>query len=559
MKKYFAQYQENIFLSGLLYLVILLLFILPRVLIPASWSASLQGMLAGLVAYTLRLHLLLLLVMGILIFKPLREKLRSINYKTWLALALVLGLGFYLFWSVGPFTHRVYFDEDIYMNIGANIAHQNVALKTNLGTPNHCYDGEYNKDPSGMPALLSVFYSIFGVDEYLSSRITVSVSLLSALLLFLIAYLIFGQELLALFAAFIFILMPENIIWAPTVAAEPYLVFFSALTLLGLVLYAQTWDNKALIFSLFSLAYAAQIRPEGILLLIPLQLFLFFSRDFKGKALEPTFIAGWILFFLLLLPQFLTFAAFRGESWGATGPMFGLNYFYNNFRANLFYFSENTRWPIIFSALALIGIFPFRKWFKEKVSLIFFFLVFFAFFLFFYAGSYNYGTDVRFSLILNLPLAILAAAGIYLINNSIFKKINFVVINLIWIILILWSFKMVYPAIPIGEESIDARTSHDYMVKVLHRLPKNSYVLSYDPCIVVINGQSGAQTFYAEREGVMHRIMAESSGVYFFQDVWSQIPPYRDEWRTMFKVYKLERMPGLAFRQYTFDLYRISK
>ena len=257
MKKYFAQYQENIFLSGLLYSVILVLFILPRLLMPASWSSSLQSMLAGWVSYTLRLHLLLLLILGILIFRPLREKLRSINYKTWLALALVLGLGFYLFWSVGPFTHRVYFDEDIYMNIGANIAHQNVALKTNLGTPDHCYDGEYNKDPSGMPALLSVFYSIFGVDEYLSSRITVTVSLLTALLIFLIAYLIFGQELLALFAAFIFILMPENIIWAPTVAAEPYLVFFSALTLLGMVLYAQTWDNKALIFSLFSLAYAA--------------------------------------------------------------------------------------------------------------------------------------------------------------------------------------------------------------------------------------------------------------------------------------------------------------
>jgi hypothetical protein len=275
--------------------------------------------------------------------------------------------------------------------------------------------------------------------------------------------------------------------------------------------------------------------------------------------LAPSFIGGWILFFILLVPQVLTFTAFRGESWGASGPMFSRNYFSNNFHTNLFYFIENTRWPVIFSILALVGIFPFRKWFKEKVSLIVFFLVFFAIFLFFYAGSYNYGTDVRFSLVLSLPLAIFAAAGINLINTTIFKRINLVIMSVIWIVLILWCFKIVSPSIPISEESIDARTSHDYMVKVIHELPKNSYVLSYDPCIVIINGQNGAQTFYGANPGVMQKIMAESSNVYFFHDIWCQIPPYEYEWKGIFNDHKMEKIKGLAFRRYNFDLYRISK
>jgi hypothetical protein len=76
---------------------------------------------------------------------------------------------------------------------------------------------------------------------------------------------------------------------------------------------------------------------------------------------------------------------------------------------------------------------------------------------------------------------------------------------------------------------------------------------------VIINGRNGAQTFYGENEKVMRKIVAESSGVYFFQDIWCQIPPYEFQWNTLLRNFKLERVKGLAFRHYNFDLYRISK
>ncbi|NQT30245.1 MAG: glycosyltransferase family 39 protein [Candidatus Saganbacteria bacterium] len=560
MKALFEKYKDNFFLLILLNCFILLLFLVPRFIIPSFMLGIMCQVLAVIVSYTLRLHLVLLIVLFFFLLSPLLGQLKKISNKTWIILGLILIVGFCQFWFIAPDTHRVYFDEDIYANIAANIAADGRALKTNFGTPDQCYEGEYNKDPSGMPALISLFYSFLPVSEYLASRITVILTLLTAFLVFLLAYLLFKNELLSLFASGIFVLLPENIIWAPTIAAEPYFVFFAALTLLGILIYGRTQNNFALLFSLLSLAYAAQVRPEGLLLLLPVEFFLFFDRDFSKKLSDKFFVGSWLLFLVFLLPQFATFAAFAGESWGATrAPMFSWVHFMGNFKANFAYFFENSRTPLLVSLLAIIGIFPFRKWFKEKGLLLITFFVFFTIFLFFYAGSYNYGTDVRFSLILNLPLTILAACGILLLNSTLLKRVNSLALNFIWIILLVGSFVLVYPAIPIGEESSNVRASHDYMVEVLSDLPENSYMLSYDPCIVVINGRKGAQTFYATRQDVMDRIYAETDQVYFYKDIWSQIPPYSGKWRSLLKDYDLEWIKGLPFGKYNFDLYRMRR
>ena len=553
------KYKDNFYLLMMLNSIVLILLLLAMLLTPSAMFFQIRYALSIIVSYTLRFHLLLILVFLILLIKPLFRFLKIIKLGTWIILGIILIVGVYQFWFVAPFTHRVYFDEDIYTNIAANIATQGKALKPNFGTPTECYEGEYNKDPSGMPAFVSVFYSLFGVSEYLASRITVIVCLLSVFLVFLIAYLLFGNELLSLFAAFMFVLLPENIIWAPTVAAEPYFVFFAALTLLGITLYTKVWDNKVLLFSLLCLAYAAQVRPEGILLLLVIEVFLFFSAcNFEEKLSDRGFVASWVLFFILLLPQLFTFAVFRNMSWGASGvPMFSLAHFPNNFRTNYLYFFENTRTPLLISVLAFLGVLTFKKHIRDKMLLGLVFLVFFSVFLFFYAGSYNFGTDVRFSLILNIPLVIFAALGINLLNSIVFKRSNKIAVSVIWIVLLVFSYRAVYSSIPVAEEAIHSRVSHDYMVELLRELPKNSYMLSYDPCIVVINGRKGAQSFYAARKEVVEKMFSETDHVYFYKDIWSQIPPYKDQWKEFLKGFDLELVKGLPFRELSFDLYRM--
>ena len=73
---------------------------------------------------------------------------------------------------VAPQIHRIYYDEDIYANMGQNIAYTGQAGMANYGTFEY---GEYfvnwllyNKDPAGWPFLMSLVFQLFGTDETLA-------------------------------------------------------------------------------------------------------------------------------------------------------------------------------------------------------------------------------------------------------------------------------------------------------------------------------------------------------------------------------------------------------
>ena len=70
----------------------------------------------------------------------------------------------------------------------------------------------------------------------------------------------------------------------------------------------------------------------------------------------------------------------------------------------------NIRYPALFTACALIGLFAGGRYLKKLPVLVWFVLTW-GIFLFFYAGSYNYGADVRYSVVSTAPLAVLEGAG----------------------------------------------------------------------------------------------------------------------------------------------------
>lgn len=546
--------KDNFFASLLLGSCTMLVYLFSRIVIPTSA----QLFLASVVPFTLRFNLLVILVFSLLAYKVFLKAFNKISLLNWLLLGMILSGGLYQFWVAAPFTHRVYFDEDMYINVAMNIAGSNKALKTNLGTPTNCFEGEYNKDPSGLPALISIPFSFLGPSEYLASRVTVVICLFNALLAFLLAYLFFKDQAVALFSALIFILLPENLIWASTVAAEPYQLFFVGLTILGLVLFKQTKNNYLLMFSLAGLAYAAQIRLEGILLLLPVSLYLMMYFNLEEELKNKGFIACFVFFFILLLPQAFSQGVFRGENWGAGNlPMFGLSHFPGNFQTNLFFFFENTRTPLLVTLLAIGGLLPVKENFKAKLFWGLFFTVFFGIFLFFYAGSYNYGTDVRFSLILNLPLAILAASACQKIRLIFLSRLSSLLAYTLIVAGLFLSFLSVFKSIPLGEESIEGRFSHDYMVACLRALPKNSFLFSYDPCIAVINGQGGAQTFHLLQKEKMKTVFASAKHVYLFRDIWSYLPPYKSDWPKYYASHKIKFIAGQTFRDKAYNLYEI--
>ena len=102
------------------------------------------------------------------------------------------------------------------------------------------------------------------------------------------------------------------------------------------------------------------------------------------------------------------------------GVRFSASFFQNNLAVNGFYFLNNKAFPVLFTLLALFGLTAWRvrqpqtggKIEPPGVFLIlFWFLLFWGIFLFFYAGSYQYGADVRFALVCFMPLSVLAGLG----------------------------------------------------------------------------------------------------------------------------------------------------
>ena len=54
------------------------------------------------------------------------------------------------------------------------------------------------------------------------------------------------------------------------------------------------------------------------------------------------------------------------------------------------------------------------------------FLLFWGIFIFFYAGSYNYGADVRFALVSYIPIALIAGYGAAALEGLVATKIRII-------------------------------------------------------------------------------------------------------------------------------------
>src|SRR2546427_8363540 len=89
---------------------------------------------------------------------------RERNRFDWVGLALGTGalLATALFLSS---SHRLFFDEDIYINVASNLTRAPVNQLTVMGGPNEIQVSTYNKEPVGWPVLLSFAFLIAGRSE----------------------------------------------------------------------------------------------------------------------------------------------------------------------------------------------------------------------------------------------------------------------------------------------------------------------------------------------------------------------------------------------------------
>lgn len=584
-------------------------------------------------------------------------KSRRPNARAW-AFALLVAAAAALVIFAAPRVHRIYYDEDIYANVGQNIALTHQAAMCNYGTFEY---GEYfphwllmNKEPTGWPFLMSLVFQGFGVDERYAFGLNNVLYLGGILLAFFIAYrlarggggarapsssrsnrarrtvgagadsLPCGNDLdTPFFAGFVaslaYAIIPHNLLWSNTVAVEPSAAFFTGLVVLLLIVYLQTERPRHLFVLACAIPLACQMRAESALILFWLipAAFLLGPGERSGGTGSPArarlgifarrevWIAG-LLCGVLLLPHALHLFVMKGQSWGAEGAKFAGAFFRPNLAVNSLYYLANAKFPALLSLLALAGIACGSAPWRARIATLLWFLPFWGVFLFFYAGSYGYGADVRFALVSFMPLAVLAGLGAGGILGGVCRSFpktldsrrsltpdgpagggndggagergeaggagtdadgrrrfgrTGVAALLVLVILFCW-----LPFLPlirtVGQEAWGARHDHLYARRFARMIPERSIVLTHIPTMFLLWGQGAVQAGAGlNNPDVIAFLMKKYPGhVYFHENYWCTVPGANQGMcRAILAKYDLREVAAFTEQNHRYALYQIKK
>ena len=543
------------------------------------------------------IFLLIVIAIGINI-KHFKLLWQTIPKKILLTAGVIVIAGALLVVFVAPRVHRIYYDEDIYENIGQNIAylktspvHHGGGLMENMGSvwknfigrAGMCNEGkndygeyscsrlEYNKEPNGWAYILSVVFRLFGVSEIAAFLTTNLLFALSVAAVFWIGYFLFKNLKPALYAALIFALTPEALRWSNTTAVEPSAAFFAAAAVCAALYFLNNRTTGALFLAVVVTAFAVQFRPESLMIVAVVGLaILFFAADELKKGRFYLCVA---VFFVLIIPHIVHLYAVKDMGWGASGPKFSTQYFKANFVSNFLHYFKNQQFPLLATIFFFLGIFlkndgenikdSLYAW-KAKAVIAVWFLLFWGIFIYFYAGSYTYGADVRFALLSYIPIAILAGYGAAAVHAAAEKRIKVISPAYVLVGIILVSFLSFVPYVrTVGQEAWAARADHEYAKVMAKALPQDSIILTHNPNMFLVWGKNAGQASLATEQPQYFNNFSRRypGGIYFHYNFWCNVSDPLQQSFCKNIVERFNSTPIMTFKEkdYTFILYKIEK
>lgn len=466
---------------------------------------------------------------------------------------------------VAPRTNRIFYDEQIYQAIGQNIADIRLAQGCNDGAVEygrlHCASGEYNKQPYGYPHVLSLAYRLVGVHTWTAFAVNALAASATACAVYLLVLVLFADRDAALFAGLLISTMPEQLLWSATAAVEPSASLTLVASLLAVAVYLRLGGWLPLAATAVTSAYTVQFRPESILIL-PVVGFVIWPR--LRLHLDRT-TTWWIgnLFLWLVAVHLAHLFAVRHIDWGTTGPRFSFRYLLTNLPVNGWFYVYDERFPMAFTALAIAGLFSSHH-VRERTAMAMYFLLFFAVDLLFYAGSYNYGADVRYSLMTFPPLAVLGGLGAarlarVVTENRVHAKVP---VRALIATVLLFQFLWYAPVVrATAEEAWAARADVGFAQTFAAQLPRNSYVLTHNPGMFHLWGVNAGQMSLVIANPAYVRFLAArySGGVYLHWNFWcnAQDPPQQQICRNAFAIGTPELIKEYRERDQRFAFYRM--
>lgn len=247
-------------------------------------SVHLSNFLSNPWMVFLTINLVLLLIFTFLNLDNFRKLFTDVSKRTWIVLGLVFLFGFALF-------NQFYFfgtHTDGYNFIEASkgiLETGHYFYRCDAGAVGNCLSYSKHTSPPGASFLISlVFLAVGGINSYYALALSGILMSLSVVLVFLVSYLAFERERLALYASFIYSTIPVLVLWAGTGHMRPFGLFFVLLSLLSFLSAVRLDDKRMWLLTVFSTSFAVYIL-KAFLLLIPLYL-LFFAWKKRGDLRE---------------------------------------------------------------------------------------------------------------------------------------------------------------------------------------------------------------------------------------------------------------------------------
>jgi hypothetical protein len=510
--------------------------------------------------YSLELCVVVALAGGVVLARDLWRSLDRRDVATMTALA---GLALALTLLVAPRTHRIFYDEQIYQGIGQNLSDLRRAQMCNDGIVEYgrlqCHASEYNKQPYAYPHVLSLVYRVAGVHAGVPFAVNAVAMVATVWGVYLLGLLLFGDRVVAGFAGLLLTLTPQQLMWSATAAVEPTA---SLMCVLALVAALQAWRSGSaatLVAAVAITAYAIQFRPESLLILATLAIL-----GWRHRTALSAWRLGWmsLLGWLLLTVHVVHLVAVRNEGWGTSGARLSLQYLWPNLRVNGPFYVADERFPFIFTALALVGLLG-RGWLAERAALLLYWLTFFGIDLLFYAGSYNYGADVRYSVLTYPSMAVLAGLGAARLATWLARLVPQGWERLAVTAGLSFQFLWYAPVVrATTEEGWAARADVRFAHAVAATLPPSSYVLTHNPAMFHMWGINAGQMSLATVNPIQIDYLGSRypGGVFVHWNYWCNAA---DPIQQQYCVTALGIVPTTVLREYRerdyrFAFYRLS-
>lgn len=506
------------------------------------------------------LTFILFLSLLFLYHKQILKSFGGMKKNDWFCILTIFIFAFIVRELVPPKTTRLFFDEDIYLDMAKQITKQLSSCLCNYGNKFKCFKCELMKWPVGHPFLLSIPFFFFGSSDVVASHFMIFLSSLSTVFVFLSSYLLFKNKKIAIFSSLVLAILPVHILWSVTSSADVTFSFFTSLAIFFSILSAKTNDLKIHVISLIALALSVQAKTESVIL-IPLYFLTqaLLNSNYLGMYEKKSYLLAIIFSFSIIFVYLVhTLYAGRVDPWGSSGEKFGFGYLRSNFMKNLGYWFEvpaiEDKWsytgkqlyhPFLLSVVACVGLpLLLKNSLKKFLMLLCWFGALFLMYASFYAGSVYYGVDVRYVLPQYIPFSLICGFGFYSILNFMEKLVNEKKVFIFLIALLLFYFstylqKMHIPQEKI-EESYGARLYRNSVIDFASKQPDDCYFISHVSSIYSWLGKGHIQVWYVYRPE-FDSILRDNNCVIFDEGYWCAIQvPESQSCIEFGKKYKLE-------------------